>query len=180
MPHILARESVENALRAQRPVLEDDHLGGPGVVRRLRLALGERREASIGLLAQAPFVGHALQAHQRAHAGEERHVVHGLGEEVVGTRLQAAHAVGGVGERGHHHHRDIGGRGVRLQAAAHLETVHLRHHHVQQHDVRPLAPGEIEAGGAVVGGDDVEILAGKLRLEEFDVHLDIVDYQYTC
>ncbi len=67
-----------------------------------------------------------------------------LGEEIVGARLQPAHAVGGLIERGHHDHRDVVGYRVGLELAADLEAVHVRHHDVEQHDV---------AFGALADGD---------------------------
>ena len=45
------------------------------------------------------------------------------------------HAVGRLVERGHHHDRNMVGRRVGLEPAADLEAVHVRHHHVEQHDV---------------------------------------------
>ena len=71
-----------------------------------RIAEAESREAS-GAAAQ--LVRHRLQAHQAAHAGEQRDVVDRLGQEVVGAGLEPLHAVGGLVERRHHDDRHMGG-----------------------------------------------------------------------
>ena len=67
----------------------------------------ERVEAAVDILAMAPFLHRAAQADERAHAGEERDVVDRLGQEVVGAGLEAAHPVGRLGQRRHHHHRNV-------------------------------------------------------------------------
>ena len=74
--------------------------------------------------------------------GEQRGVVDRLGEEIVGAGLEPAHAVGCFRERGHHHHRNVGGAGIGLEALAGLEAVHARHHHVEQDEIGTLFLGD--------------------------------------
>ena len=95
----------------------------------------DQAHALAGRLAHAQFVGHHLQAHKAAHAREQRGIVHRLGEKIVGARVQAGDAVGRLVQRGHHHHRHMGGLGIGLDAAADFEAVHARHHHVEQNDI---------------------------------------------
>ena len=45
------------------------------------------------VFAHAQLVGHHLQAHQAAHAREQRRVVDRLGEEIVGARFETGDAV---------------------------------------------------------------------------------------
>ena len=47
---------------------------------------------------------------------------------------------------------------IALQQAADLEAVHIRHHHVEQHDVTFGALAGHQSLRAIVGGSDVEIL----------------------
>ncbi len=51
----------------------------------------------------------ALSRTSAFDARHQLHVVDGLGEEVVGPGAQTLHAVGGLVERGDHHHRNVGG-----------------------------------------------------------------------
>ena len=88
-----------------------------------------------GRLAHAKLVHHHLQAHQAAHAREQRGIVDRLGEEIVGAGIEPRDAVGRLVERGDHHDRHMGGLGIGLDAAADFEAVHARHHDVEQDDV---------------------------------------------
>ena len=60
--------------------------------------------------AVAQFVDRHLEPDQRAHAGDQRDLVDRLGQEIVGARFEAAHAVGRLVERGDQHDRQMGGR----------------------------------------------------------------------
>ena len=79
-----------------------------------------------------------LDAEEGADAGQQLRLVHGLGQEVVGARLEPLDALLRRVERGHHHHRQDARGGIGADGAAHLVAAHLRHHHVEQHEVRPL------------------------------------------
>jgi hypothetical protein len=63
---------------------------------------------------------------------------------------------------------------VLLEASAHLEPVHVRHHHVEQHEVaiRPFA--HRERGDPARRCGDVEILGGQPRLKQLDVGGDVI------
>ena len=45
----------------------------------------------------------------------------------------------GLVERGDHHHGNVLGGRIGLEAATHLEAVHVRHHHVEQHEIAFVA-----------------------------------------
>ena len=64
---------------------------------------------------------------------------------------------------------------VRLEAAAHLEAVELRHHHVEQDQVGPFLGRDLQRGEAVVRGEDIEVFGRKLRVEQTHIHFDVVD-----
>ncbi len=101
----------------------------------------------------------------------------GLVRKVVGARLQPAHAVGGLVERGHHDHRQMERFGIALEPAADLEPVHARHHHVQQYEVAFAAFADFQRLLAVGGGDHVEIFRRQPRFEQLEVRNDVVNHQ---
>jgi hypothetical protein len=78
---------------------------------------------------------HARAPQRRLDARAE--LAHGerLGDVVVRPELEAEHLVDLLGLRGEHDDRH---RGARAQAAADLEAVHPREHHVEDHEVEGL------------------------------------------
>src|SRR5207253_8016535 len=126
---------------------------------------------------QAKLLHHPLDADERADAREEGDVVDRLRQEVVGAGLEAAQPVGDIGQRRHHDDGNVGGLRVGLQPATDLETVHLRHHDVEQDEIGQLGGGDRQRARPVRAGQDIEILARELRLEQLDVYLDIIDDQ---
>jgi hypothetical protein len=109
---------------------------------RLRPRQGDaRRSADLrpGGHAQHHFVVERLETGQILDASDEGDVVHRLGDEVVGAGLKALHSIAGLVQRGHHDDRHVFGPRCGLDASAHLEAVHARHHDVEQHHVHALA-----------------------------------------
>jgi hypothetical protein len=43
--------------------------------------------------------------------------------------------------------------------AAHFETAHFRHHHIEENQVGLLGDGHLQRFGSVLGNDDVVVLA---------------------
>jgi len=121
------------------------------------------------------FVVEHLQPRQVFDAGDERDVVDGLGQKVIGAALEPLDLVGRLVERRHHDDRDMMGLGRRLDAAAGLEPVHARHHHVEKHDIDPFARQNIERFLAAVGRQHFEILRLKPRFEQLHVGQDVID-----
>ena len=130
-----AAQRRDDPLRGARAVLDQQNaavvagVGANEVGGVLQAEIGRCRDAG------PQFVEHHLQPRQRAHAGDQRDFVDGLRQEVVGAGVEAAHAVGRLVERRHHHDRQMHRRGVGLEASADFESVHARHHDVEQHDV---------------------------------------------
>ncbi len=116
---------------------------------------------------RAQFVEREPQAGERAHAGEKSDLVDRLGQEVVGARLEASQPVGGLIESRHHDDGDMPRRRIGFQPAADLESVHPRHHHVEQNDVAIAGGADLQGVRAVGAGDDVEIIGGEARLQKF-------------
>ena len=123
------------------------------------------------------LVGQHLQPDQALDPAEQGDVVDRLGQEVVGAGLEAAHPVLGLVEGRHHDHRDVQGGRIGLDAAAHLDAVHSRHHHVEQDDVRLDPLDAFERVEPVHRRRHLEILGHELRLEQANIGQDVVHNQ---
>ena len=78
-------------------------------------------------------------AQQRPHPGQQFARLEGLGQVVVGADLQTHDAVGGLTPRREHQDRHRGGCPRHLpDLAAHVQTVPVGQHQVQQHQPRHL------------------------------------------
>jgi hypothetical protein len=130
-----------------------------------------------GLLADGVLV--PLDAQQRAHPRQQLGAVEGLGDEVVGARVEGRNLLLLAAGRDHQHREGLGGR-VLPQAPAHLVAVHPRHEDVQQHDVG-LALGH-RAQGLLAGGRRRHLvpLGTEDGLEQPDVGRRVVHHQYPA
>ncbi len=168
------RESGCEPCHGVGTVFDDENASGRiGVDERHRRV--DKSHALSGRLAHAKFVGHHLEADKAAHAREQRRIVDGFGQKIVGTRLETGDAVAGLVQSSDHHDGNMGGLGIGLDAAADFETVHAGHHYVQQHDIGDglFHPGQ--AFQAVKRSDDFEIFRRQLRFQKLYVGQDIVD-----
>ncbi len=91
--------------------------------------------------------------------------------------FQAAHAVGRLVERRDHHDGNVGRPRVGFQPLADFETIHFRHHDVEQDHIHLGAITDIERIAAVARGQNVEILRHQPRFEQLHVGGNIVDDQ---
>ena len=78
-------------------------------------------------------------------------------------------------ERRHHDDRDVRGLGIGLEPAADFETVHARHHDVEQHDVGLFLRDASSAAARRSAVTTSIIFGGKLGLEELYVAANIID-----
>ena len=124
-------------------VVVDNHHPAAGPAQAFGHA-GDNAHAPARRLALAKFVDYRLQARQAAHPRKQHHVVDGLGQKLVGAGFQALDAVVAAVQSRHHHHRDVTGDVVFLQALADREAIHARHHYVEQNDVRFFLRGHRE------------------------------------
>jgi len=69
----------------------------------------------------------AVDTEHRSDARNQRSLVHGLGEVLVGSGIASDHVMG-IAQGGHQDHWDELQRDVRLEAPADLEAVHRGHH----------------------------------------------------
>ena len=165
------RQQVANALSRRWTVVENENAAGCRLQR--GLCRGEAKRVHTG--AGAQLVRQHLEAHQPLHAAEQGHIVDGLGEKIIGSRLEPAHPVLRLVEcRDHHDGNVLGGR-ILLDAAAHFDAVDARHHHVEQHDVGAGAVHRLQGISTIHRGDDLEIFGRQLCFEQADVGEDVVD-----
>ena len=117
----------------------DDHFGELGgeeaLEAREALELSDLRLHALlkGPVPLGELVVEQLDPQERLHPREQLRLVDGLGEEVVGARLDPLHALLPGIERGHHDDGERCGRRVTPDLAADLITAHLGHDDVEQH-----------------------------------------------
>ena len=140
---------AEDLARGRGQLAEEPELGLGEVDLLTALAhqalLGEHlevAEADVGAL----DLGGADPAQQRPDAGRQLLGGEGLGEVVVGARLEAGDHVVGVVASGHHDDGHVAGAADR---AAELEAVHARQHDVDQYHVGRV---RLEEGDGVLAG----------------------------
>src|ERR1700678_4669584 len=73
----------------------------------------------------------------------------------------------------------MGGARRGSQSSADLETVHIRHLHVEQNDVASALLADGDRIGAIGSRQHLEIFEAQSRLEQFAVGPDIIDDQHT-
>ena len=105
---------------------------------------------------------------QGLHAGEQLRPLEGFGEEVVASGGQGTLLVAGLAQGRHEQDGDTHGLGVGLHAGAYLESGEAGHHEVEDEETGFLPAGDVEAGGAVVGGEDLVAVALEVEGDEFD------------
>ena len=116
---------------------------------------------------------------QASNASDQLGTVERLGEEIVGTRLEAFDLIVDFVEGRHHDHGQEPCFGIRFDPAAHLVAIELGHHHVEENEIRGFLRDLLQRLFAVSCLDDLEPLAQQQRLEEFQVEKAIVHDQKT-
>ncbi len=117
----------------------------------------------------AQFARRVPRAQQRAHPRKQCHLVHGLGQEIIGPCLKPGHLVVAIRQCGDQDHRDIGGFGIGLELAADIKPRHVRHDHIQQDQVGLCLARHAQGRGTTVGL--IHGIAGRCQL---DLHHDAV------
>jgi hypothetical protein len=131
--------------------------------------LGELGGLLLGLVVER------LDAQHRLDPGHQGRLVDGLGQILVGARLEPGHDVLRVGFGGHQDDRDEGEVAVALEVLADLDAVHLGHHDVEQDQVRLPFAGERQAFLAVAGRVDLVAVDRKPGFEDVAVGRVVVD-----
>src|SRR6266851_1959525 len=122
-------------------------------------------------------IGLAVRAAPEHGAGPEDQLADAerLGDEVVGSQLEADHPVYLLAARGHHDHRPVLGARGALQLAPDLGPGNAGQHQVEQHQVGSAIVRERERLLAVAGGDGLEPRLAQVELHEVDQVLFVFD-----
>ena len=111
------------------------------------------------------------------NAGDELVEPDGLGQEVVGSGVEALDdALAGTGAR---HQQDRQGQRLRpgAQGADHVRAGHVREAHVEDDDIDRLRLDDLHRGFAAVGLQDVEPTATQGDRDQATEVVDVVDDQ---
>jgi hypothetical protein len=134
----------------------------------------------LGRGAQQHLVGQHLEPREISDPLHERDVVDWLGQKVVGPRLEPLHPVSRLIERRDDDHRYVLRAQLGFDAAAGLEAIHTRHHHIEQHDIHALAQADLQRLPRAPRRARLEILGGEARLEQLPIGVDVVDHEDTA
>ena len=157
-----------------RPVVDNEHTAiAAGLQDRFTLRILQSYFLR-GRRTHAQFVSDHFEAGQRTHAGNQRDIGHGLGEEVIGAGFQPAHAIGRLIEGRYHHDRDVVSQRIGLETAANLKTIQFRHHHIEQDDVARGPFAQSQRLGTAVRNRDVKIFRRETRFEQLYVRGHVV------
>jgi hypothetical protein len=97
-----------------------------------------------GAVELGQLVPELLDPEERADAGKQLRLVDGLGQEIVGPRVDPLDPLLRRIEGGDHDHgKERGGR-VGAEGLAHLVARHLRHHHVEENEIRRIGRHLVE------------------------------------
>ena len=135
----------------------------------------ERQEQRFGRL---EIVGEAFEPHQRSDARLQFLGVDRLVEEVVGASVEAVEARLALLRAADQHHRRQARIGAAFQLGADVEPRDARHHDVEQHEIRALAPDDLERVAAVGRGQHRVVGAFEQQAEAAQVRLVVVDDQH--
>ena len=125
----------------------------PETVRKL-VALGCKVVIATGSGARSRFSDETYKAQGADIAASPGEAIQGADIQHKVRRPSAEEVRGHLAEGRKKDDHRLESRGVPLQRATDLETVHSRHHHVQQHEVRLHAPGDLEGDAPVARGED--------------------------
>ena len=138
-------------------------------------ATSRRREAAHQLLL---LVAQPLLLEARADARLQQHRIDRLVQVVLGAELDAAHDVVDAFERRGDDDRQVAQLQVGHQLLEHLEAVHLRHLHVEQHAGRSGSRRSISSATRPFSADaTLWPCSSRLRVEQQPVDLVVVDDQ---
>src|SRR5258708_4678481 len=80
-----------------------------------------------------------------------------------------------VGGRRHHDDRNIAECRITLEHLEEFEPVHLRHHEIEQDQIRSAFPKSLESLSTILGFNDAPALAGERRRQQSPCPLVILD-----
>ena len=101
------------------------------------------------------FVGMSLQAEQGTHARQQLAMINGLAEKIVCPHLDSTQAVLMGCQACRQHHRRQPGGGIRFEPPANFKPIHMRHDHIEQHQIGLHSYELFQCLLAVTGSNDM-------------------------
>ena len=173
---MLDAQAATHLLGLRLVVQHDDVPAGAGLAK-LAEDVVAHHDAARRFRPPAKLVGQLLQPRQAAHAREKLQVAHRLGQEIVGSGLQALHAIAPKIKRRDENDRQMTRQRIALQGAADVVAAHPGHHDIQEDKVDRFRTADRDGVRAASCQHHVEIFGGEPRLHQLQVHVDIVDDQ---
>ena len=177
MGGMLLFKRLDHALPRTRMIIDNEQPAALGVGLMFLLHGLQKTHLFASVGAHPHFIGERFEARKIAHACDERNVIYGLSEEIVGTRLKALHSIRGLIKRRDHDHGDVLRARIRFQAPADFKAVHAGHHDVEQHDIGTLTCANLKGIGAIAGRQHFEILGAEPGFQELHIGEDIIHHQ---
>ncbi|MNR07380.1 hypothetical protein D3C85_1234960 [compost metagenome] len=112
------------------------------------------------------------------HAGEDDRRADRLGDVVHRAEVEALLLVGLLGLGGEKHHRDVRRGRIGLEQPADFVAIHLRHHDVEQDQVRLRAAGGDTQGLGAIAGDLDPVAAEQQLAHHLQVFRGVVHHQH--
>ena len=116
-----------------------------------------------------------LLAQHRSYARHQRPVLERLGQIVVAAGVQSLDHVPRIGFRGYKDDRDRSQRGILLEHAHDADAVELRHHDVEQDQIRLEAAGFRKPLFAIRGGRHLVAVRLEAHAQDFEIFRRVVD-----
>src|SRR5262249_43509252 len=114
-------------------------------------------------------------AQDRSHSGHERRLINRFGEILVGTGIESSHDIFAVHLCRHQNDGQEGKSGVALKSAAGLDTVELRHHHVEENEVGTMLLDRSQRLLTVSSLEGLVAMPFQPRHYDIAIHLVVID-----
>ncbi len=114
---------------------------------------------------------------QRPDPRRQFQFIHRLRQKIIRSRLHRLLDVRHFVQRGHHDHRDVSRLFLLLQSLAHLVPAQLRHHDVQQDQIRLFVHDTLQRRHPVVSHVYLIPLTCQISLQQFAVLLIVIHNQ---
>ena len=116
-----------------------------------------------------------VYAHERRYASSELLAADRLGQEIVRAMIERPDLFLRRSESRQHHDRHPAALGRRLDPRAGLETVHSRHHHVEQDQGGGVLFEQLDRLETISADDHLIAPLPKVLLDELEILLVVVD-----
>jgi hypothetical protein len=137
---------------------------------------GEQTFAEGDFIIQAAF--RLLQFQMDLDPREKFLLMERFGDEIHPAGFKALQKTLGIGSGREENNRDLGTGVFLADAAAHFESVHFRHHYIQDDEIRKLVIDDSQGFRAALGETDIITLLGKNSSGQLNIPWFIVHQEY--